>query len=154
MKDRDVEKLTLEALRLEGKPMHRGGITFQRALLPLLRKDPERLPGHYYGEPQRMFLPRGLAVWGAPAGAMVAASTIGMQLQIVCSYGPVPVRFFSLGDSYEQIAIKLDAGAEPPAWCDWDPITPGHAARFEFVDLEGKPLLTPLELAFWGIAAI
>jgi hypothetical protein len=152
MNDRDVEKLKLEALRLEGKPMHRGGVTFQRCLLPLIRQ--KERPGLYLGEPQRLFLPRGLAVWGAPPGAMVAASTIGMQLQIVAAYGPVPVRFFASGDSYEQIAKKLDAGAEPPTWCDWDPITPGNGARFEFVNEQGLPLQEPIELAFWGIAAL
>lgn len=153
MNDRDVEKLKLEALRMEGKPMHRGGVTFQRCLLPLIHKREDK-PGMYIGEPQRLFLPRGLAVWGAPPGAMVTASTIGMQLQIVAAYGPVPVRFFASGDSYEQIANKLDAGEEPPAWCDWDPITPGNAARFEFVDQRGQPLTDPIELAFWGIAAL
>ena len=153
MNDREVEKLKQEALRLEGKPFHRGGVTFQRCLLPLVAT---REPGMYDGEPQRLFLPRGLAVWGAPPGTMIDQALCGPQLQCVAAYGRVPARFFAFGDSYEQIAKKLDEGSEPPNWCDWDPISPGSRARLIFTEADGTrlPLNTPLELAMWGICTL
>lgn len=150
--ERDLEKMKLEALRLEGKPFHRGGVTFQRALLPFDRHKEKR--GLYTAEPQRLFLPRGLAVWCAPDGAHISFALIGAQLQIVASLGKVPARFFAFGNSYEQIAKLLDVGAEPPAWCDWDPVAPGTHVRLEFTDARDEPLQAPIELAMWGIAAL
>ena len=148
----DHEKLKLEALRLEGKPFHRGGCLFQRGLLPFIPDS--QIDGMYWGEPQRVFLPRGLAVWGAPPGTMLSFALCGAQLQAVVAMGSVPARFFAQGDSYEQIAKMLDAGAEPPNWCDWDPVRPGSKVRLEFTDLQGAKLHQRLELAMWGIAAL
>jgi hypothetical protein len=146
----ESDKLTREALRLEGRPFHRGGLTFQRCLLPF----DSASGGVYQAQAQRPFVPRGLAVWGAPPGAMLAFATCGQQLQLVASLGSVPARFFASGDSYEQIAKQLDAGAEPPAWCDWDPVEPGVYIRLTFTELDGKPLQTAVELAMWGVAAL
>lgn len=146
------EKLLIDALQLQGKPFHRGGVTFQKCLLPFRRDT--HAPGLYTAEPQRLFHPRGLAVWGAPPGSQLAFSLISNQIQAVVSLGSVPARFFAFGDSYEQIAKKLDEGSEPPTWCDWDVVRPGTTVRLEFSDLDNNPLTVALELAMWGVAAL
>jgi hypothetical protein len=143
-------KLELDALRLEGRPFHRGGVQFRRCLLAMKFK-PEQ---GWIASPDRPFIPHGLAIWNTPPGSVVACALIASNLQITCSWGPVPARFFAFGDSYEQIAKKLDEGCEPPTWCDWDPIQPGANVRLDIRNAEDIELGPPAEVVFWGICSV
>lgn len=110
--------------------------------------------GFWNGEPQRPFRPAGLIVWGAPAGAMLEMATIGRDMQLAVSCEPVPVRFFAMGESFADIAKKLDEGIQPPAWGNWDAVVPGVRARIRIVDRNGRGLgpADGIELVMWGFA--
>ena len=128
---------------------------FQRCLLPLKFQPTGR---HFIGEPDVPFMPRGLAIWGAPDGATVEHAFVGSRLELVCALGPVPCKFFAFGNSYEQIAKLLDQGSEPPAWCDWSPLELGAAIRITIRPRDDRAdVLGPehgLELAMWGICSV
>lgn len=148
---KEETKLTHSLLRLEGKPFHRGGVRFQRGLLGFTFDG-----GFFVGEPYRPFVPHGLAIWGAPAGARLIQALIKCDQQVSMSHAPVPARFFAFGDSYEQIAKLLDEGKEPPTWADWDVIELGSRVRITLESVDNK-LLTPadgIELVMWGVAAV
>lgn len=144
------EKLLKSALREAGEPFRRNGVEFRRCLLGFEWKGELG----FVASVQRPFQPRGLAIWGAPPGAVVQQALVGNDLQLVASFGDVPARFFAMGDSYEQIAKLLDQGKEPPAWCDWDVAHPGMFIRVRLC-ASGKSqvaLYEGIELAMWGVA--
>lgn len=114
------------------------------------------MPFEYVGtkfiaRPQRPFKPHGLAIWGAPRGAVLEQALIGTSMQLVCSYSDIPCRFFSYGDSYEQIAKLVNEGKEPPAWCAWDIVHVGMNVQL-YIALDGTPLgpSDGLEVIMWG----
>lgn len=98
--------------------------------------------------PQRLFRPRGLMLWDVPPKAMVSQCLVGNQMQILCSWAPVPARFFTMGQSYERIKQLLAEGVEPAAWPDFDTMNLGNSARVEVTE-NGKPCRDCL-VAMWG----
>jgi hypothetical protein len=78
--------------------------------------------------PQRSFRPHGLAIWGAPPGAMVEQLVV-MQDHVQVSCEPIPARFFAMGDSYAQLGKLIDEGKEPPNWVTWPMCLPGCSIR-------------------------
>lgn len=105
----------------------------------------------FVGEPLRPFKPRGLLLWGELRGVGLTMAVHNYHHLVKVSFEPVPARFFATGDSYEQIAKKMDAGAEPPAWVDWNAVAPGEYIRLYFDGLSSA--LASVELCMWGDAA-
>ena len=106
----------------------------------------------WVGEPTNPFKPRGLAVWGCPVGAMIAAFQCGYTEQLLESYAPIPARFFANFRSFEQLMAMIQAGEEPPAtWASFKTIMPGQMIRVRLTDAAGE-ILNPkdIELAMWG----
>lgn len=141
-----------EILKLLGTDFYRGHVRVRRGLLGFHFRD-----GLYFeSQTVRPFKPSGLLVWGAPDGALLRQSYIGNDEQVLQSYDAAPVRFFSTGKSYEQIAKMLDEGAEPPEWVDWKPVVPGDIVRIRIESAEGKCLgpKDGLEICMWGLALV
>ena len=108
----------------------------------------------FMARPQMLFKPKGLIIWGAPNGAYVEQALIDQNLQIVVAYGGVPCKFFAFGESYAQIAEKLDQGIEPPGWCDWSAVKPGQSVQIRIcIDTSKTSLGKPdgIELVMWGL---
>lgn len=110
----------------------------------------------FQSQPQRPFKPRGLMIWGAPDGAVVDQATVGQCLQVLQSVDGVPAKFFGFGKNYADLAKMVDAGVEPPAWCDWDTAFVGSVVRIRIRDRNGKPLgpKDGIELCMWGVAQV
>jgi len=106
----------------------------------------------FHAAPQRVFKPRGLAIWGAPPGAVVRQALIGINMQLVAAYGSIPCRFFSYGQSYEQIYTLLDKGVEPPAWGRWNVASPGQLIQLDIADEKGRAIGPDegVEVCMWG----
>lgn len=100
---------------------------------------------------QRPFKPRGLAIWGAPNGAELRQALVGATMQLVASWGGIPCKFFSYGDSYEQIAKLVADGKEPPAWCAWDIVHVGMTVQL-YIEHNGRALgpNDGVEVVMWG----
>lgn len=125
-----------------------GDVIVKRKLFPLLWVPSM---GHWENTAQVLFKPRGLMIWDAPAGAVVEHCLIGINLEIVATIGPVPARWFSMQQSYDQIAKALDEGAEPPGWNDWRAIDVGQAIRLSIWANGAK--VGPdsgMQLVLWG----
>lgn len=114
-----------------------------------------RRTGHVFeAMPQRTFRPRGLMVWGAPLKALVRA--------IVCrdspavTYEAIPARWFSMQQSFEQLAKALDEGKEPASWGDWNTVRPGMQIRIELLMTDVMPIdseqAEEVQLLMWGHA--
>jgi hypothetical protein len=118
------------------------------------------LPFQWYGRgfiarPQRPFKPKGLVIWDAPKGAEFYQGVINNELQLLVGIGGIPARFFAYGDSYEQIAAKLDAGLAPPAWGTWCTIDVGQEVRIEIGLPGAERCLGPddgVSIAMWGLS--
>jgi len=107
----------------------------------------------WWGETQRAFYPRGLAIWNCPPGAVLEIATIGCDMQVMMSHDAVPARFFGFGDSFEQIAKLVEEGKDPPAWCSWKAFTPGERVRIALrAGVKGEYLGPDhgVELVMWG----
>lgn len=144
MKNDDEKK---DPLQVIGNAYGPGG-RLVRALLPFQWVD-----GAFRATPQRPFRPKGLIIWGAPAGATVMAY-VGCNLEGVAGWGGIPAKWFAMGDNYEQMRAKLDAGVEVPEWMTWDTVGPGIAVRIELRDRDDSArALGPrdgIELVQWG----
>jgi hypothetical protein len=111
--------------------------------------------GQYFeARPYKPFRPRGLLIWGAPPLAVIDFAQIDSQEQVKAGYSGVPARFFSTGESFEQIAKQLDEGKEPPCWVSWEAINPTGSCRVFVRDPLGVALgpAQGIELVFWGLA--
>jgi hypothetical protein len=142
-----VPALPPELIEPKGPPFHRNERRWSRCVM-----------GFHFHEgwaftsmPQRRFVPKGLAIWGAPPGAMVEHIQVRQETPEV-SGAPFPARFFASGDSYQQIAKLIDQGKEPPNWITWPEMLPGMRAVIILRNRDGQ-LLTPadgIELCMWG----
>lgn len=112
--------------------------------------------GQFVAAPDRPFKPRGLIIWGAPAGAQVRMALLDQREQVLRSADGIPARFFASGDSFEEIAKQLDAGKEPPAWVDFDMIDGWAMLRVVISSSEGMGLSDGdgLELVLWGYSQL
>lgn len=100
--------------------------------------------GVWLAQPQRPFRPRGLMIWDAPPKSSVQIM-IGCDLQLVVDVGPLPTRWFSSFQSFEQIAKAIDEQKEPPAWGTWRAVEPGMR-----IMLRIEPASEDLQLVMWG----
>jgi hypothetical protein len=108
--------------------------------------------GCYFSVPQHVFRPMGLMLWDLPdPKARIRQCLIGQNLQIVASWSPVPARFFTMGQSYEQISKLVDEGIEPPSWCSFDVVNLGLALKVEIIDSQDRACPT-CQVAMWGLA--
>lgn len=121
-------------------------VVLRKKLLPLVWQS----AGMWGQMAQLPFKPRGLLIWDAPPRTLVSQVIIGIGLEVVSTIGPVPARWFMSGESYEQIAKKIDDGAEPPAWVDWSPMGVGQQLRV-MLEFDGRPLAdSEAQLVIWG----
>lgn len=145
------EPVSLHGPELDALPARR------RALLAFTW-DHQRGDRRFFAQPQMPFHPKGLAIYGAPAGACVEC-WIGIDLQAVVSWGDVPAKFFGSDLSFAQIAAKLDAGQEPPGWVEWKPIKVGDLVQLAVYRAAGErhALLGPpdgVHVVMWGHSAL
>lgn len=113
----------------------------RHGLLPFSREDTLTLKA----ETQRLFRPRGLMLWDVGL-TTIRVMLIGTNLEQVCALNSVPARWFTMADSFAQVAKLVDEGKEPPGWGDWSIIYPGVIARLHF-DTAPPPEAQAL---FWG----
>lgn len=125
----------------------------RRMMLPFERK--EDFGGEIFGwrrlylaQPQVPFKPRGLMIWGAPDDADVTQIWIGRNLQVVAALGPIPAKWFSMAQSYEQVERLLKEGIEPPSWPDFNVVM---IAQYVEVHIASKEKLTDnTKIVMWG----
>lgn len=124
----------------------------RRLLFPLMWSTDRQEWGNHVQIP---FKPRGLMIWDAPPGAEVVHIVAGPRLELVATLGPVPARWFSIAQSYEQVAKALDEGQEPPAWAEWNFLDVGQYLAIR-LELNGRRLAPDgaLQLVIWGEALL
>lgn len=131
------------------------GRAFAEALLPF-RYKPE-CKGLWQAWAQRPFNPRGLLIWGVEAGDEVTHVIISGTAQLLASWGPLPARWFAMGDSYEQIAKMMEAGKEPPKWGTWTTVEPAMSVQLQLANPHdpARELGPPaVEVVMWGHAMV
>ena len=99
----------------------------RQGLLVFVRTAPNQIEAHC----QRVFKPRGLLLWDV-GRLSLDLLLIGNDLQLMCSFGPLPARWFTTADSFDAIAKSVADGKEPPAWGDWSAVLPGVLVRLRF----------------------
>jgi hypothetical protein len=82
--------------------------------------------------PMKQFLPRGLMLWDVGTLQLEAIVLGGRPDQLTVSWGRVPARWFTVAQSFEQLAESVLKGVEPPSWGNWDPLYPGVRLRLVF----------------------
>lgn len=102
---------------------------------------------------QRPFEPKGLMLWNVPDGAQLMIF-IGTGAELIASVGPLPARWFTAFESFQQLAAKLDQGLEPPGWGTFNKVYPGVMIRLRFEARRGETLnekeLKKVEAVMWG----
>ncbi len=106
----------------------------------------------FQAQPQMLFKPTGLVIYGAPQDAVFEYAQVGNQQELLVSFGKFPARFFNLDKSFEQIAKDLEQGLEPPAWGDWDTCQMGMNIRVTISAKDGSPLGPDqgVSIGMWG----
>lgn len=103
----------------------------------------------YWAQPQVHFKPKGIMIWGVPEDGDVTHIWIGKRLQVVATLGPIPAKWFSMAQSYEQIAKALEDGVEPPSWPDFDVVMVAQEVRvhiFTRLKLDDRA-----KIVMWGL---
>lgn len=81
-------------------------------------------------EPQKPFLPMGLMLWDV--GVLnVSAALVSTTLQLVCSFGAVPARWFATQQSFDAVMRAQRAG-DAATWGHWTVAHPGQLVRLQF----------------------
>ncbi len=127
-------------LNFDGSPI----ITVKK----LLGFQPTLNPGQFRALPQMSFKPRGLMLWNIEPGTMLRQCVISLQEQVLVSTDPVPAQFFTMAQSYEQVAKAIEQGSEPPSWCDFQAVQPGCSITLEFTGNR----IDHIQAAMWGEA--
>jgi len=105
---------------------------------------------------QRPFQPKGLMLWDVPPHTQLLIF-IGTNVELIASFGPIPARWFSAWESFQQVAAKIDQGLEPPAWGKFDFVHPGVMIRLRF---DGFGTSRPpegyekIEAVMWGYMGV
>jgi hypothetical protein len=99
---------------------------------------------YFQAECQRIFKPKGLLLWDV-GRASLQMLTIGTNSQLICSFGPLPARWFTTADSFDAVAKAVASGKQPAAWGSWDIVQPGVLVRLHFD--EPVPLA---QAVMWG----
>lgn len=94
---------------------------------------------------QQRFKPHGLMLFNC-GDLDLLMQRIGRTEQLVCSFGPVPSRWFGHWESFAALSKAIDEGKEPPAWGDWDSVEVGNIVRLEF----SAPLPPNARALMWG----
>lgn len=97
------------------------------------------------------FRPLGLMVWDAPQGGWLTQTLISNTLQVIASWDPIPIDFFTMAKSYEQIEQLLTEGVEPPTWPDFDAAQLGTKIYVKITNSEMKVAGPPTRIAMWGL---
>lgn len=98
-----------------------------QAVLPFERESERTL----IARPQRPFQTRGLMLWDVGTLQLEAVLT-STTLELVCAFGPVPARWFTVAESFEQLELAVRDGKEPPGWGTWSTAHPGQIIRLHF----------------------
>ncbi len=101
----------------------------------------------FQAAPMKPFLPRGLMLWDVGT-LQLEAMVIGRDDQLVVSFGRVPARWFTVAQSFEQLAESVLAGVEPPSWGTWDRLFPGVLVRLVF---DGPA--DAVQALMWGLSS-
>ncbi len=147
--DPDLE-LALGAFEMRGPMRREQQVRLRGALMTFGFRD-----GVFVAQPMAVFRPVGLVIWGAPPRSVVEHIQIASMLEGSVTPAPIPVRWFESGDNYEQIAAKLDAGQDLPAWVQWSAVRVGQIVQVRLQTRDGKPLGPDdgIEIVMWGTAA-
>lgn len=153
--DRDRLARSREALRLSLRKKLIAPPAPKKMMLPFANKSDdtgdlgrgyERV---YWAMPQLHFKPKGLMIWGVPDDGDVTHIWIGRRLQVVATLGPIPAKWFSMAQSYEQIEAALKDGIEPPSWPDFDVVMAAMEVRvhiFTRLKLDDRA-----KIVMWGL---
>lgn len=94
--------------------------------------DPEAINERWLiaAEPQEIFKPIALMIWGATPATMIEQILIGRKVQGASGMGKLPALFFSTAKNYEKLVedFKLN-GISPPTWVTFDTIHLGDRAE-------------------------
>jgi hypothetical protein len=101
----------------------------------------------WQAQPMKPFQPRGLMLWDVGT-LQLEAMVIGRDDQMRVSFGRVPARWFTVAQSFEQLAESVLAGVEPPSWGHWDPLYPGLLVRLVF---DGPA--DDVQALMWGLSS-
>lgn len=101
------------------------------------------------GRPQKVFLPRGLMLWGV-AGMNLRAALVSVHDTINIGCGLVPAEWFATSQSFEQV-LKAHAEGNGPGrgWGHWPNVHPGQMVRLLF----DRPLSGSVRALMWGHTA-
>lgn len=102
----------------------------------------------YTAEPQVIFKPKGLMLWGELDDAEVTHVKIGRDYQLVATWGPIPARWFSMAKSYEEVMKAFEEGKDPPGWGEFNVIQLGMHVE---VLIDSKKKLGPTQILMWGL---
>lgn len=69
--------------------------------------------------PRRPFKPLGLMIWSTDARALIYRATVGHRLVFPISAAPLPVSFFGMAKTYEEVYEQVKAGNYPPSAITW-----------------------------------
>lgn len=127
-----------------------------KALLPF--RDSPNLYGDNYVEwecvPQEPFLPSGLMIWNAPEMSTIEIILIGNRVELVAGIGPIPAKWFTTQDSYEQVWKAQLEGKEPAGWGDFHIIGVGMRVRIRMASHRSYPAnkekWEKVQLLMWG----
>jgi hypothetical protein len=98
------------------------------------------------GETQKPFMPKGLMLWNV-GDLQVAAALIGTNLQLLCSFGKVPARWWSTQQSFDDVVRALAEGKEAASWGTWGTVHPGVLVRLQF---DGDA--SAVRAVMWGLS--
>lgn len=139
------------AMALRSRPMRQ--VVPKEMLLPFTRSEDSGYLGLGYArvystEPQVIFKPKGLMIWGAPDDAEVMHVKIGRSPQLTATWGPIPARWFSTFQSYEEVAKAIEEGKMPAGFGHFDVIQRGMTVE---VHIQSKEKLPPTKILMWGL---
>ena len=93
---------------------------------------PRGVPGngsdwHLVAQPQLLFKPMALMLWGFNDDSVITGLYIGQRIQGAASCGELPASFFGTAKSYEKLLEDLTTnGISPPNWITWSTVHVGQ----------------------------
>lgn len=106
----------------------------------------------FMAQPQLLFKPLGLMIWGAPEGATMEAAYVGNMMQLLVSMGKFPAAWFAQSQSFEQIFERAKEGLVPASFGSWDTCKVGMLLRVMIESKTGAQLgpQDGVQIGMWG----
>jgi hypothetical protein len=124
----------------------------RKTLLPFLARD----LGEFESQPQEIFKPHGLILWNAPEMSVVETLLIGNSLELVAGIGPIPAKWFSIYESYEQIWESQLDGKEPAGWTEFHTVSIGMIIKLRMSAHKDFPVSKEawdkVQVLMWGLS--